>query len=350
MDRIAQTKLLERNLVRITMIKKRLLNGDACEKCAQTEEMLRRRNLWEEIDEVVWAIEGDANSPGALLGETHGIEVAPFFILESDDGEETVYTSPLKMIRDHFAGAPKPVETLRVEREDVSALNRRFAQSEPAEILQFALERYGDKCGIAFSGAEDVVLIDMASKLDRSFRVFTLDTGRLNPETYVLLDEVRRHYGIQIDTFFPDQKELVDFVNENGLNSFYRDGHWECCSIRKLRPLGRALASFDAWITGRRRDGRPPSELAVIETDPSFVGSGSHLVRFNPLAGFTRVDVFDYIRRHDVPTNPLHQSGFVSIGCAPCTRARSESPDEPDRWWWEDRAAGPPTPDPGSGI
>jgi len=193
-------------------------------------------------------------------------------------------------------------------------------------------------------------LIDMATSLGLPFSVFTLDTGRLHNETYQFIDDVCRRYGFELETRLPDTAEVTDLVNRRGPNSFYRDGHWECCSIRKFRPLGRALARFDAWVTGQRRDGRAGSHLPVIQADPSFQGAIDTLLRLNPLAGWARTDVFDYIRRHDVPTNPLQQRGFASIGCAPCTRARRGSPDEPDRWWWEDQTEKSPATDPGSGI
>jgi phosphoadenosine phosphosulfate reductase len=232
----------------------------------------------------------------------------------------------------------------------VAAAAVELADAEPIEILRFGLAHYGKRCAIAFSGAEDVALIDMATSLGLPFSVFTLDTGRLHNETYQYIDDVHRRYGFDLETLLPDTTEVTDLMCRKGPNSFYRDGHWECCSIRKLRPLGRALARFDAWVTGQRRDGRPASELPVIEADPSFQGSSGTLLRLNPLAGWSRVEVSDYIRRHRVPTNPLYQRGFASIGCAPCTRARTESPDGPDRWWWEERTEQSPAPDPGSGI
>ena len=325
--------------MRITMVKKRLANGDPCEKCAQTEEMLRRRNLWHAIDDVVWAQEGDKNSPGAILGKRHSVEVAPFFILEAEDGGETIYTSPLRMIRDHFATSPKAVRVATREREDVTALQLRFAKSEPEEILRWGLERYGEKCGIAFSGSEDVALIEMASQMDLPFRVFTVDTGRLHPNTYVFLDEVRRHYGIQIDTYLPDQQELVEFVNEKGLNSFYRDGHRECCQIRRVAPMSRALAGLAAWVTGQRKDQSPAtrSALAVVSEDKHYAGSAVRLVKLNPLANWNSNDVWSYIRKHRVPHNPLHDQGYISIGCQPCTRpTRRDQHEREGRWWWEE--------------
>ncbi len=327
------------------MVKKRLANGDACEKCAQTEEMLRRRGLWQAIDEVVCALEGDKDSPGAILGKNHGVEVAPFFILEGEDESETVYTSPLRMIRDHFSASAKPVKVAPTERQDIEGLQRRFAKSEPEEILRWVLERHGDRCGIAFSGAEEVVLIDMASKMDLPFRVFTLDTGRLHPDTYIFLDAVRSHYGIQIDTYFPEHGELVDFVNTKGANSFYRDGHAECCRIRKVAPMMRALTGLDAWVTGQRRDQSPATRgaLEVVVEDTTYATRGSEaagrILKLNPLANWTSDRVWSYIRKHGVPHNALHDQGYVSLGCQPCTRpTRPDQHEREGRWWWEEEA------------
>jgi phosphoadenosine phosphosulfate reductase len=328
--------------MRITMVKKQLANGEPCEKCAQTEEMLRRRGLWDEIAEVVWAIEGDPESAGNRIGARHGVRVAPFFVVETDDGAEEVVTSPLKLIRQYFPDAPRTPAAHTTGGRDVSALARRLEGAEPERILAFALERFGERCPIAFSGAEEVVLIDMATRLRLPFRVFTLDTGRLHAETYAFLDEVRRRYGVVVEAYLPDAAMLGEFVRRKGANSFYRDGHRECCAIRKVAPLSRALRGCDAWVTGRRRDQSPAtrSELSVIGVGPRPGGGAGELVTVNPLAGWSHEQVWDYIRRHDVPCNPLHEQGYASIGCEPCTRA--VGPDQPvrsGRWWWESDGA-----------
>jgi phosphoadenosine phosphosulfate reductase len=334
--------------MRFTMVKKRLANGEPCEKCAQTEQMLKKKGHWDRIDEVLWAIEGDDGSPGAQVAAHHKIKLAPFFIVDDESGTETVVTSALRLVRQYFETAA-PIEPPATA-VDLVAAARELANADPMEILRFGLEHYGKRCAIAFSGSEDVVLIDMATSLGLPFSVFTLDTGRLHNETYQFIDDVRLRYGFELDTLLPDTAEVSDLMNLKGPNSFYRDGHWECCSIRKLRPLGRALESFDAWVTGQRRDGRSADDLPIIEAEQSFGGSNRALTRLNPLAGWARVEVFDYIRRHQVPTNPLHERGFASIGCAPCTRSRTESPDGPDRWWWEEQTEQSFPVDPGSGI
>jgi phosphoadenosine phosphosulfate reductase len=320
------------------MVKKQLASGDPCEKCAQTEEMLRRRGLWGRIDEVVLAIEGDATSPGIVLGEHHGVAIAPFFIVREDDGSEVVYKSGLKLVRERFPDAPTPATAQRPDRAALPALAASLDAAEPADILRYALERYGARCAIAFSGAEEIVLIDMATRMGLPFSVFTLDTGRLHGQTYEFLDEVRRRYGVMIDVVFPDAAAVSDLVQRKGPNSFYRDGHAECCGIRKIKPLKRTLARFDAWVTGQRRDQSPATraQLAVVHEDTIHAGAADLLVKFNPLAGWTSDRVWTYIREHDVPYNPLHDEGFVSIGCEPCTRpTASDQHEREGRWWWE---------------
>jgi len=335
--------------MRITMVKKRLASGESCEKCAQAEEMLRRRSLWDRIDEVLWAVEGDASSPGARVAAKHGVELAPFFVVQDESGEETVLTSALRLAK-QLASSAAPPASVSVPAVDLATAVRNLEGAEPSEILRLGLEHYGERCAIAFSGAEEVVLIDMASRLGLPFSVFSLDTGRLHDETYEYLDEVRRRYGREIEVVLPDAAEVRALVQSKGTNSFLRDGHWECCGIRRLRPLRRVLGRFDAWVTGKHRGSHSPVELPVVEADPIFRGAGEDLLRLNPLAGWTRVDVLDYARRHAVPTHPLLDKGFARIGCAPCTRPRSETPGEPDRWWWEQDASAPAEADPGSGI
>lgn len=336
------------------MVKKQLASGQPCEKCAQAEEMLRRRSLWERIDQVIWAVEGDDSSAGALEAAKHGVELAPFFVIRGEDGQETVVTSALRLVKQYLGSAPEAEAPARppapLPALDLAKAARELADAEPVEILRFGLERYGAGCVIAFSGAEEVVLIDMATRLGLAFSVFSIDTGRLHGETYEFLDELRRRYGLAIEVVTPDEAELTDLVHSKGTNSFYRDGHWECCAIRKLRPLGRILGRYEAWVTGKRRGGEASAGVPVLQADPHFRGSSGDLLRLNPLANWSRVDVLDYARRHGVPTHPLHEQGFVRIGCVPCTRPRSESPDEPDRWWWEAVSRAPARVDPGSGI
>jgi len=210
-------------------------------------------------------------------------------------------------------------------------------QRTPQEILACALEHF-DNVAISFSGAEDVVLVDMAVKIRPDVQVFSLDTGRLHPETYDFFERVREHYGIELDIRFPDTDQVQDLVRRKGLYSFYRDGHKECCGIRKVVPLKRKLAELDAWITGQRRDQSIGTRVnvPVAQEDPAFAGANGRLMKFNPLAHWSSAHVWDYIRANDVPYNELHRNGFVSIGCQPCTRPVLPNQHEREgRWWWE---------------
>jgi phosphoadenosine phosphosulfate reductase len=221
---------------------------------------------------------------------------------------------------------------------DATARATEFADRDPQDILRLALERFAN-AAISFSGAEDVVLIDMAVKIRPDVQVFSLDTGRLHAETYRFLEQVRKHYGIAIDVLSPDAAALETLVREKGLFSFYQDGHKECCGVRKVMPLRRKLATLDAWITGQRRDQSPGtrSNVPVVEEDRAFSGAGRTLYKFNPLANWSSARVWHYIRGNGVPFNELHQRGFISIGCEPCTRPVLPNQHEREgRWWWEE--------------
>jgi len=214
-----------------------------------------------------------------------------------------------------------------------------YAAREPQDILALALKEYSPELGISFSGAEDVVLVDMAAKLGAPFRVFSLDTGRLHPETYQFLEKVRTHYGVAIEAVFPRPEAVQVLVREKGLFSFYTDGHKECCGVRKVEPLMRALAPLGAWVTGQRKDQSPSTraDVPVIQLDRTFGTAERPLVKFNPLSFWTSKQVWAYIRDNDVPYNALHDRGFVSIGCEPCTRPVNPGQHErAGRWWWEE--------------
>ncbi|MEM9002545.1 MAG: phosphoadenylyl-sulfate reductase [Cyanobacteria bacterium P01_F01_bin.86] len=223
---------------------------------------------------------------------------------------------------------------------DIDALQQKYAEKSPMQILKFALEQFDDIV-ISFSGAEDVVLIDMAAQIRSDFRVFTIDTGRLHKETYKFLDKVREKYDLELEVLFPDAAKVEALVRKKGLFSFYKDGHKECCAIRKVDSLRRKLAKVDAWITGQRKDQSPDTRanIPVIQADTFFAGEGRSLVKFNPLANWTSAQVWKYIRFNQVPFNPLHKKGFVSIGCEPCTMAVLPGQHEREgRWWWENSA------------
>jgi 3'-phosphoadenosine 5'-phosphosulfate sulfotransferase (PAPS reductase)/FAD synthetase len=324
------------------MVKKRLSNGDPCEKCAQTEDMLRRRGLWNEIDAVVWALEGDDQSAGAALGRKHGVAVAPFFVLNFEDGTETVYTSAMRMIRDHFSAlaAVKPVAAPKSPEVDILEIERALDREDPVSIVRLALERFGNRCAVVLTGAEDVVLVDMASKTGLPFRTVFVDTGRLHAETYSLIDDVGRHYGIEIQSALPDPKKLIALINEKGQNSFLRDGHHECCEIRRVEPLKRALKGCDAFISlhGMGRELTTFDVPKGVEVDTTYSDNkAASRVRFNPLVAWDSNRIWSYVRNNSVLHNELHVAGYRFIGCQPCTRIirRDQSPSE-GLWWWEE--------------
>jgi phosphoadenosine phosphosulfate reductase len=207
---------------------------------------------------------------------------------------------------------------------------------KPRKILQAALDHF-DNIAISFSGAEDVVLIDLAVAMRKDIQVFSLDTGRLHPETYQFIEKVREHYQVDIELLTPDPHLLDPFVKQKGLFSFYKDGHQECCGIRKVEPLRRKLAGLDAWITGQRKD-QSPERHAVpeVEIDSMFSTPTHTLVKFNPLSNWTSAQVWDHIEAYQVPYNALHARGYISIGCEPCTRPVLPNQHErAGRWWWE---------------
>jgi phosphoadenosine phosphosulfate reductase len=182
--------------------------------------------------------------------------------------------------------------------------------------------------------AEDMVLTDLILKAGLPITIFSLETGRLHQETLAVLDQVKDKYGYEIALYRP-QPELVDaYVAQNGLNAFYDSVEMrrECCRVRKVEPLGRALAGNKAWITGQRRaQSSTRAELAVQEDDAAH-----GMAKFNPLADWSEQDVWNYLREHQVPYNALHDRGYPSIGCEPCTRAIQPGEDvRAGRWWWE---------------
>jgi len=207
-------------------------------------------------------------------------------------------------------------------------------------ILKWAIDTYGLRIGLASSfGAEDLVLIDMMAKINKEkTKVFTLDTGRLNQETYDVIDEIRRKYGIQIIVYFPEQNEVEQMVRIKGMNLMYEsvENRKLCCEIRKVHPLNRALDNLDGWITGLRREQTiMRSDVKKIEIDYSH----DNIVKVNPLADWTHEMVWDYIHKNNVPYNKLHDIGYPSIGCEPCTRAVNPKEDpRSGRWWWENAA------------
>ncbi len=220
---------------------------------------------------------------------------------------------------------------------DIEPLQTELADKNPRVILKKALGLFGN-IAVSFSGAEDVVLIDMALAIRKDIQIFSLDTGRLHPETYRFIEKVRKHYHIDIELLTPDRDMLDSFVKSKGLFSFYENGHQECCGIRKVEPLKRKLAQVDAWITGQRKDQSLDTRQDVpeVQIDTAFSTDEHPVVKFNPLLNWSSAQVWDYIEAYQVPYNKLHQQGFISIGCEPCTRAVLPNQHErTGRWWWE---------------
>lgn len=221
---------------------------------------------------------------------------------------------------------------------EIDQLQTELAHKNPRVILKKALQQF-DTIAISFSGAEDVVLIDMALAIRKDIQVFSLDTGRLHPETYRFIEKVKNHYHIDIELLTPDRDLLDPFVKSKGLFSFYQDGHQECCGIRKVEPLKRKLANIDVWITGQRKDQSVDTRQNIpeVQLDTVFSTSEHALIKFNPLLNWSSAQVWDYIEAYQVPYNELHERGFISIGCEPCTKTILPNQHErAGRWWWED--------------
>lgn len=318
----------------ITMVKKRLASGEPCRKCAQAEDLLRKRGLWGQIDEVLWADETDSNSAGMVLAAKHEVTAAPFYLVRDEDDSVTVFVSALKLIKTHLVG-----KTERVGSFDLASAKTSLAKATPQEVVHHALKSFGADCAIAFSGSDDVVLVELAAQTGLPFTVLVVDTGRLHPETYRFIEDVRSHYGIEIHTTTPDSSELEPFVRQKGLFSFLEDGHEECCRIRKVRPLRRALSGYRAWMTGQRKDQSLSTrgDLQHVEEDTAFEGRDGQLIKFNPIANWSRDLLWQHIRGHELLHNSLHHRGYASIGCEPCTRAVLPGQHEREgRWWWEE--------------
>ncbi len=219
----------------------------------------------------------------------------------------------------------------------------------PDEIITWALKNYGNRVALASSyGAEDVVLTDMLVKVTADLKkrgelpenfspkIFTLDTGRLPQETYDVMDEISKKYGITPEVYFPEAASVENMVMEHGFNLFYKspDLRKLCCQVRKVEPLKRAFQNLDAWICGLRRE--QSVTRAALEKVEFEERDGRQIVKLNPLADWKESDVWDYIKKNSVPYNSLHDKGYPSIGCAPCTRAVKKTEDfRAGRWWWE---------------
>ncbi|MEQ9619093.1 MAG: phosphoadenylyl-sulfate reductase [Deltaproteobacteria bacterium] len=215
-------------------------------------------------------------------------------------------------------------------------LNLEFADKSAQDVLEWAVDNLHPGLALASSfQAQGVVAIDMLMKINREARVFTLDTGRLNQETYDVMDAIRNKYGTKIEVVFPDKNEVEEMVRERGVNLFYkgRDNRLLCCDIRKVRPLKRYLAGLDGWITSIRRD-QTENRAGAMRFELDELHGG--ILKVNPLVDWTSEQIWDYIREYKVPYNKLHDMGYPSIGCEPCTRAVKPGEDpRAGRWWWE---------------
>lgn len=221
-----------------------------------------------------------------------------------------------------------------VTAEQIQQLNETL--KTPQEVLKWALDTLHPRLALASSfGAEDVVVIDMMMKINPKSRIFTLDTGRLNQETYDVMDEIRNKYNTNIEVMFPDSNEVEQMVRVNGMNLFYQSmGNRKlCCGIRKVHPLKKMLSTLDGWITGLRADQTEVrSSAQKIEIDPQHDG----IIKLNPIIDWTWDQTWNYIKKNGVPYNKLHDKGYPSIGCEPCTRAiKPGEPLRAGRWWWE---------------
>lgn len=218
----------------------------------------------------------------------------------------------------------------------IEDLRARFAEAAPETLLRFALAEFHPAVALASSfGMEDIVLITMMAEIRPDARVFALDTGRLDEATYEAAEAVRLRLGIRIEWHFPDRTAVEALERDKGLYSFREslEARRACCRIRKVEPLGRALSGLRAWITGQRRDqGVTRAALPAVEVDEAHGG----ILKLNPLAGWTGDRVRGYVRERGLPYNRLHDAGYPSIGCAPCTRAVGPGEDpRAGRWWWE---------------
>lgn len=218
---------------------------------------------------------------------------------------------------------------------NVDQLNNQFQNRSPEEVLNFFLNKYNGKIALSSSlSIEDQVLTDMLVNIDKNVRIFTLDTGRLFPETYSLIARTNTKYNIKLEVFFPQSDAVEKMVKAEGINLFYNgiEQRKKCCQVRKLEPLQRAFEGLEVWICGLRREQSVTrKDIKLIEWDEA-----NNLIKINPLLNFSEAQVWDYIKKNEVPYNKLHDKGYPSIGCQPCTRAVEPGEDiRAGRWWWE---------------
>ncbi len=222
-----------------------------------------------------------------------------------------------------------------MKKEEIAALNKQFENTDPIDVIRFFVEKYKDKIALASSlGAEDQVLTQMMVSVADQPHIFTLDTGRLFPETYDLIDRTCKKYKTKMKVYSPKAEAVQKMVEEKGMNLFYDsiENRKECCNTRKLEPLKRAFAGLDAWVCGLRAEQSVTrTSIQVIEWDEN-----NDILKINPLAHWSEKEVWDYIKDNGIPYNPLHDKNYPSIGCQPCTRAILQGEDiRAGRWYWE---------------
>jgi phosphoadenosine phosphosulfate reductase len=213
--------------------------------------------------------------------------------------------------------------------------NQEFESQSPEKVLTFFLKEFKGRIALSSSlGLEDQMLTHLICGIDKSSRIFTLDTGRVFPETYSLLSRTNDRYDIKIEVFFPDYQKVQEMVNTKGINLFYEsiENRKACCNVRKMEPLRRAFVGLDVWICGLRREQSVTrADMKVVEWD-----AANNLIKINPLINWTEQQLWEFVKTNGIPYNVLHEKGFPSIGCQPCTRAVKPGEDiRSGRWWWE---------------
>lgn len=222
-----------------------------------------------------------------------------------------------------------------MDKKTINELNEQFLNANPNEVLQFFIDKYKSEIAFASSmGAEDQVITHFIAEIDKSVKIFTLDTGRVFPETYSLISKTNKHFQINIQIYFPDTNNVEKMINEKGINLFYDsiENRKLCCNIRKIEPLNRAFQGLKVWICGLRREQAiTRKDMQMIEWDIT-----NNMLKINPLINWNEKELWDFIKQKGIPYNKLHDQSFPSIGCQPCTRSISEGEDvRAGRWWWE---------------
>ena len=222
-----------------------------------------------------------------------------------------------------------------IDKTVIESWNKKYGNGSAEALLQHFLKEYKGKIALSSSmSVEDQLLTEMVIGIDPEAKIFTLDTGRLFPETYDLIDRTAKKYDTNIEVFFPESSDVEEMVYTKGMNLFFSsiENRKLCCNLRKLKPLARALNGLDVWITGLRR------EQSITRVDMQMIewDENNNLLKLNPLINWTEDEVWKRIKDNNIPYNPLHKKGFVSIGCQPCTRAVLPGEDpRAGRWWWE---------------